>query len=220
MSMKSRNELICENLGLVHACAKRFKGKGVEYEELCSCGTLGLIKAADKFDESLGFQFSTYAVPVILGEIKRIFRDTGALKVSRSLRELNMRAMSAKEEFEARFMREPTLSELAGILAVTKEELSEAVCASRAPDSLSVNFDGEEETLCVPVESEEEKISEKLTLEYLIENLSDIDREIIKLRYFQEKTQTVTADILGISQVQVSRREKKILLSFREKLTC
>lgn len=218
--MKNRDDLICENLGLVYACARKFIGRGVEYEELCSCGTIGLIKAADRFDESLGFQFSTYAVPVILGEMKRIFRDSGAIKVSRSLRELNMRATAAKEEFEARFLREPALSELAEVLSVSEEELSEALSASMLPLSLSGCVDGEEETFDIPVESDEEKLSEKLTLEALIEKLPESDREIIKLRYFQEKTQSVTAEILGMSQVQVSRREKKILLSLREKMLC
>lgn len=220
MPMRDRDELICENLGLVHACAKKFSGKGVEYEELCSCGTIGLIKAADRFDESLGFKFSTYAVTVILGEIKRIFRDGGSLKVSRSLRELSLRAEKAREEFERRFLREPTVLELSELLSVSKEELSEALSASLHPLSLTKGAEDEDESFDIPISSEEEKISERLTLWALLDELPSKDRELITLRYFSEKTQSDTAELLGMSQVQVSRREKKILLFLREKMTC
>ena len=120
--MTERDKLIENNTGLVHACAKRFAGRGVEYEELYSCGCIGLIKAADNFDSERGFRFSTYAVPVIMGEMKRIFRDGGTVKVSRSLKELSLKVQRASEEFRHRMGREPVLSELSQILNISVEQ--------------------------------------------------------------------------------------------------
>ena len=215
--MKSRDELIEGNLGLVYSCAKKLSGRGVEYEELVSSGYLGLIKAAERFDGSLGFRFSTFALPSILGEMKRIFRDGGLVKVSRSLRELSLKAQRAAEEFRRREGEEPTLSELSKLLGVSQEQTSEALSASVIPKSLSSEEDGAE--LDVLVASSEESITEKMTLHQIIDELSKEERELILLRYFKGKTQTEVAKALGISQVQVSRKEKKILLSMREKMT-
>lgn len=215
--MKSRDTLIEENLGLVYSCAKKLSGRGIEYEELVSAGYIGLINAASRFDETLGFRFSTFAVPSIIGEMKRIFRDGGAVKVSRSLKELSLKAQRAAEEFRRREGEEPTVSQLSEILGVSPEEAAEALSASMAVKSLS-NALEEGSDIDVAVPSKEESITERMTLYQVIDELSLEDRELIKLRYFKGKTQTQTAETLGISQVQVSRKEKKILLSMREKM--
>lgn len=215
--MKSRDTLIEENLGLVYSCAKKLSGRGVEYEELVSAGYIGLINAATRFDEALGFRFSTFAVPSIIGEMKRIFRDGGTVKVSRSLKELSLKAQRAAEEFRRREGEEPTVSQLSEILGVSLEEAAEALSASMTVKSLS-NALEEGSEIDVAVPSKEESITERMTLYQVIDELSLEDRELIKLRYFKGKTQTQTAETLGISQVQVSRKEKKILLSMREKM--
>ena len=215
--MKSRDTLIEENLGLVYSCAKKLSGRGIEYEELVSAGYIGLINAATRFDEALGFRFSTFAVPSIIGEMKRIFRDGGTVKVSRSLKELSLKAQRAAEEFRRREGEEPTVSQLSEILGVSLEEAAEALSASMTVKSLSNALeDGSEIDVAVP--SKEESITERMTLYQVIDELSLEDRELIKLRYFKGKTQTQTAETLGMSQVQVSRKEKKILLSMREKM--
>lgn len=216
--MTEREALVAENLGLVRASAKKLSGKGVEYEELYSAGCEGLVKAADRFDASLGYRFSTYAMPVILGEMKRIFRDGGTVKVSRSLRELWLKISRASAEFELKNGREPTVSEISQILGVEASLVSEALCASRIPMSLSAKDDEENSEYDIPTDSTEAEVTEKLTLRALIEELPFEDKELIKLRYFKEKTQSQTAKMLGMTQVQVSRREKKILLSLREKM--
>lgn len=216
--MTERNKLIEENTGLVHACARKFMGRGALYDDLYSCGCVGLVKAAQGFDESLGYKFSTYAVPVILGEIKRYFRDTGAVKMSRSLKELSLRATRFCDEFEKKQGCSPTVSQVAESLGVSVSQAAEALEASKLPLSLSYETEEEAVEIQVAVESEEENITEKITLYTLIEELPSDDRELIRLRYFGSKTQSDTAKILGITQVQVSRREKKILTVLREKM--
>jgi RNA polymerase sporulation-specific sigma factor len=216
--MTERNKLIEENTGLVHACARKFMGRGALYDDLYSCGCVGLVKAAQGFDESLGYKFSTYAVPVILGEIKRYFRDTGAVKMSRSLKELSLRATRFCDEFEKKQGCSPTVSQVAECLGVGISQAAEALEASKLPLSLSYETEEEAVEIQVAVESEEENITEKITLYTLIEELPSDDRELIRLRYFGSKTQSDTAKILGITQVQVSRREKKILTVLREKM--
>ena len=216
--MTERNKLIEENTGLVHACARKFMGRGALYDDLYSCGCVGLVKAAQGFDESLGYKFSTYAVPVILGEIKRYFRDTGAVKMSRSLKELSLRATRFCDEFEKKQGCSPTVSQVAESLGVSISQAAEALEASKLPLSLSYETEEEAVEIQVAVESEEENITEKITLYTLIEELPSDDRELIRLRYFGSKTQSDTAKILGITQVQVSRREKKILTVLREKM--
>lgn len=215
--MKSRDTLIEENLGLVYSCAKKLSGRGIEYEELVSAGYIGLINAATRFDEALGFRFSTFAVPSIIGEMKRIFRDGGTVKVSRSLKELSLKAQRAAEEFRRREGEEPTVSQLSEILGVSLEEAAEALSASMTVKSLS-NALEEGSDIDIAVASKEESITDRMTLYQVIDELSLEDRELIKLRYFKGKTQTQTAETLGMSQVQVSRKEKKILLSMREKM--
>lgn len=218
--MQRRNDLVTENLRLVHSCCHRFSGKGIEYDDLYQVGCIGLIKAADRFDENLGFKFSTYAVPVIMGEIKRLFRDTGPIKVSRSLKELSMKVLAARSEFENKNNREPTLSEISEILQVPVEDVTEAVCACKTPDSLTAYSDDgtdmRENDLAVDDRMEE--ISGHIALKCAIEKLSEKDQKIIAMRYYSGKTQSQTAKILNMTQVQVSRREKKILSAVREML--
>lgn len=218
--MTEREKRINDNLGLVHSCAKRFKNRGVEYDDLFQAGCVGLIKAADGFDESLGYVFSTYAVPAILGEIKRIFRDGGAVKVSRSLKERSREIWAEKEKLANELGGEPTLTEIAARVGLSVCETSELLLAVQPVISLtSGDNENDDKQFDIPIESEEEKINERLTLDSCIKELSDSDRKIIELRYFMSKTQTEVAGKLGMSQVQVSRREKKILKEIREKMT-
>lgn len=214
-----REQTIADNMGLVHACAHRFVGKGIEYEDLFQAGCMGLVKAFDAFDAKRGFCFSTYAVPVILGEIKRLFRDGGTVKVSRSLKELSLRATKERERFLRDQGREPTVSELAKLLSVSEEEATEAVCASAPVLSLTVEDEDGGGQSDIPVESPEEQITERLSIFQALSNLEERDRKLIRLRYYENKTQTQTAAVLGMTQVQVSRREKKILLALRQELS-
>lgn len=216
----TRDRAVDENLGLVHSIANRFKGRGIEYDDLFSAGCLGLVKAVDRFDESRGLCFSTYAVPLIMGEIKGLFRKSGTVKVSRSLKETAMKASRFRQDYINRTGVEPTITELAKMIDVTEEQAVEAMCACRQPLSLTVSEDGDDEIsqVDIPVESGEEKLAEKLSLEQELSQLSENDRKLISLRYYKGLTQSQTAKILGTSQVQVSRREKKILGGLREKL--
>ncbi len=212
----SRDQIIESNLGLVHACAHKFKGKGIEYDDLFQAGCMGLVKATDAFDTSRGVKFSTYAVPVILGEMRRLFRDGGTVKVSRSLKELSLKAVRQREQFSKREGREPTVGELAQLLSVSEEAVVEALGASAPPLSLTHEEDSAE--IDLPVSSPEELLSDLIALRQVVGQLEPRDRELIRLRYFGSKTQTQTAQVLGMTQVQVSRREKKILALLREKL--
>lgn len=211
-----RNELIEENLRLVHACAHRFTGKGIEYDDLYSAGCVGLVKAVDRFDERKGYRLSTYAVPVILGEIKQLFRSGGSVKVSRSLQELSIRAQKICESYRAEHDSEITISELADLLGVDAYQASEALGATRAV--LSLSGDEDEGGVDVPVPSPEEKLTERLSLREVINALSDDERMLIIQRFYRHKTQQQTADFMGTTQVQISRREKKILLKMRAML--
>ena len=207
-----------ENLGLVHLCANRFRGKGIEYEDLCGAGCIGLMKAARAFDDTRGVKFSTYAVPVILGEIKRLFRDGGAVRVSRSVKELYLRLTRLRDGFMAENGREPTVRELSAMCGESEEAVAEAISAGRPPVSLTIQTeDGIDET-DVPVPSSDERILGELALSKALDGLDERDRMLITLRYYRDKTQTETAAALGMTQVQVSRREKKLLAALREKL--
>ena len=217
--MNDREEWICANIGLVHACAKRFTGRGMEYDDLFQAGCMGLVKAADGFDESRGLKFSTYAVPVILGEMRRLFRDGGTVKVSRSLKELALRATREREGYIHREGREPTIGELADLLGVDAEQAAEALGASLPP--LSLTRAGEEDDgdqIDVPVSPPEESITDHLALQQVLGELDPRDRALIVLRYLTRHTQQATADKLGMTQVQVSRRERVILEQMRKKL--
>lgn len=206
-----------DNLGLVHLCANRFRGRGIEYDDLYSAGCIGLLKAVKAFDSGRGVKFSTYAVPVILGEIKRLFRDGGSVRVSRSLKELSLRLQRTCEKFRQREMREPTIAELAAISGETEAAVSEALCVSQPVVSLTSGDDDEGQT-DIPVEAPDESITDLLALRQIIAELDANDRALLRLRYFRGLTQSKTADILGMTQVQVSRREKKLLARMREEM--
>ncbi|MBR5559212.1 MAG: sigma-70 family RNA polymerase sigma factor [Oscillospiraceae bacterium] len=216
---EERKIVVEENLGLVHACAHRFNGRGIEYEDLYGAGCIGLCKAAEAFDWNRGVKFSTYAVPVILGEIRRLFRDGGTVKVSRSLKELGMRVQRAREELCARTGSEPTVLQLAEYLELEPEQVAEAAMAASPVLSLTESDEEGGGQIDLPVESPEEKITDRLSLRQAMQQLDERDRRLIVLRYYGRKTQSQTASILGMTQVQVSRREKKLLLFMREKLT-
>ena len=217
--MDNREQAIESNMGLVHACAKRFRGRGIEYDDLVQAGCLGLVKAVDHFDEGRGLQFSTYAVPVILGEMRRLFRDGGAIKVGRALKELSLKAARACNEFSLREGRQPTISELAEQLGVEPAEASQALGASQQPLSLSADEENGGGQIDVPTEAPEEKISELNALKQVVGELDPRDRSLIVMRFFKSRTQTQTAEVLGMTQVQVSRREKKILQELKAKLS-
>lgn len=215
----TRDELIEQNLGLVHACVKKFVGRGIEYDDLYSSGCVGLIKAIDNFDSTLGFKLSTYAVPVILGEIKRLFRDGGAIKVSRTLKELSLRAQKIADEYKKLNSCDIPVSVLAQKLSVDTFTASEALSVLTPVMSLTLSDEDGEREYDIPTQSLEDTLTEKLTLNDVIQTLDERDRKLIHLRYFQHKTQSDTAKTLSMTQVQVSRREKKLLGILREKLT-
>lgn len=217
MVTTSRDEMITNNIGLVHSVANRFRGRGAEYDDLFQSGCVGLIKAADNFDESKGFAFSTYAVPVIMGEIRRIFRDGGAIKVSRSLKEKAIKAQSFREKFVKKELREPTVSELSEMLDCTAEETAEVL--NVITPMISLNSFGEEgeSTIDIPID-ESDNLFDRLSILQLMKYLSDTEKSIVDMRYYKGYTQAKTASVLGISQVQVSRKEKNILIKLRKLL--
>lgn len=216
----TRERAAGDNLGLVHSIANRFKGRGIEYDDLFSAGCLGLVKAIDRFDESRGLCFSTYAVPLIMGEIKGLFRKGGTVKVSRSLKEIALKAARCRQDYINRTGVEPTVTEIAGMIDTSEEQTIEALCACRQPISLTISDDGDDEIsqADIPVDSGEEKLAERLSLEQELSKLEEKDQKLISLRYYKGMTQSQTAKILGTTQVQISRREKKILGVLREKL--
>ena len=211
-----KNELIEQNLRLVHACAHRFTGKGVEYDDLYSAGCVGLVKAVNRFDPSLGYRLSTYAVPVILGEIRQLFRDGGSVKLSRSLRELSLKANVICARYKAENGADIGVSSLAEQLGTDIYTASQALNASQTV--LSLSGDGDDGGLDIPIPSPEEALTDRLSLRQAVEALDSDEQSLIRLRYYQHKTQTQTAKALGTTQVQISRREKKILLKLRAQL--
>ena len=214
---EAREKLILDNMGLIGSIVKRFEGRGIDRDDLFQIGSIGLIKAVDKFDTSFGVMFSTYAVPMIAGEIKRFLRDDGIIKVSRSIKEVAYKAFTAKEQLERELKREPSLCEIGERIGVPVEEIAVAIDASSDIESLHkviYQGDGNEILLMDRVlddNNEIRKLTDKVTLEELLSRLDGEERRLIYMRYFQEMTQTQIAQSLGISQVQVSRLEKKIL---------
>ena len=220
MTEKSVRDIkIEENLGLVHSCARRFTGRGVDYEDLVQAGCIGLIKAVDNFDDERGFSFSTYAVPVILGEIKRIFRDDGTVKVSRIIKDRGRKISYIKEEFSRINGHEPTVGDISSILGISEEETAQAINASLPVFSLTPAEDGDSRGgFDVPTESYDAEIADKIALRQIMEQLEDRDKKLIEYRYFKGLNQTKTAELLNMNQVWVSRREKAILLIMKKKL--
>ncbi len=218
---EARNALIENNMGLVHSIARRFTGRGCDFEELCQIGAIGLIKATDRFSLDFGVQFSTYAVPVIMGEIKKFLRDDGPVKVARSLKELSSRAMGEKERMENELGREVTVSELSHALGVEPEKLAGALSSAVAPKSLyeSAGDDGEPVMDRIAAEpSGEEKIVDRMALSEALSELDRRERNVIIMRYFRNMTQTDVSALLGVSQVQVSRIETRAKKKLKEGL--
>ncbi len=217
METETKKPTAEENLGLVHLCANKFRNRGIEYDDLYSAGCVGLLKAVRAFDETRGVRFSTYAVPVILGEIKRLFRDGGTIRVSRGLKELSLRLQRICESFRREQFREPTVSELAEISGESESDVSEALCVSQPVVSLTAP-DEEEGQIDIPVDAPDELIVDLLALRQIMRSLEPADRTLLELRYFRNMTQSAAAKVLGMTQVQVSRREKKLLTQMRREL--
>ena len=236
---EAREVLIEKNLGLVHHIVRRFAGRGYELEDLFQIGTIGLMKAIDKFDLKLGVRFSTYAVPMIAGEIKRFLRDDGPVKVSRTIKENGMKIAVARQRFQTAEGREPTLQELSEQTGLSREEIVIAMEASASVESIYsavYQEDGSEIYLVDKVvrgergsvgsslglgmggeDAEKEKLLNHMLLKQHLDSLNPQEKNLIRMRYFQNKTQMEVAAVLGVSQVQVSRLEKKILRSLRER---
>jgi RNA polymerase sporulation-specific sigma factor len=218
----AQTQMVENNIGLVWSIVKRFLNRGYEGEDLFQIGCLGLVKAIKKFDTSYGVKFSTYAVPMIMGEIKRFMRDDGIIKVSRSLKETYQKIKITKEILSKEAGREASLGEIANRLNIDLEEAVLAMEANNAPESLQETFGEGERTLTlmdtIGNESESSNVEDKMLLKQMLDSLNQRERQIIVLRYFREKTQTEVAAMLGVSQVQISRIEKKILLNMREKI--
>lgn len=216
---KSRDEFIQSNLGLVHACAGRFRGRGIEYDDLYGAGCVGLIKACDGFDTGRGVCFSTYAVPVILGEIKKLFRDGGTVKVSRSLKELGLKINVLRERMIKQTGTEPGVEWLAQQLDSDPDTVALAIQASLPAISLTPDSDDEVgHEWDIPVESPEEALADRIGLESVMDKLPPEDKLLLRMRFFQELTQAETAKRLHTTQVQISRRERKLLTQMRKSL--
>ncbi len=210
-----------DHINLVHACCQRFRNRGIDYEDVFQSGCVGLVKATRKFDENKGLKFSTYAVPVILGEIKTLFQNNVSVKVSRKVKELAIKIRYEREKIINSMGREPTVNELAEILSICSEQILEALEVCKFPISLD-SKPNEENYSCpsveVAVDFEDEKINNKISIAHAVKDFADRDKKLIYLRFFRFKTQSETAKNLGMTQVQVSRREKVLLKSLKEKL--
>ena len=222
---EARDEIIQNNLGLVWSIVRRFQNRGHETEDLFQIGCMGLIKAVNKYDPSYNVKFSTYAVPMIMGEIKRFLRDDGIIKVSRSMKELSNKARILKEEMTMELGREPSVNEMAERLGMEPEDLVMAIESGYTPESLYSDVtDGDR--MPTPLidrieggyEDTDYSIVDRIALKQVLETLKPRERQIIVLRYFKEKTQVQVAEMLGISQVQVSRIEKKIINEMRKQI--
>lgn len=221
----AREKLVEENLGLVFSIIKRFAGRGYEMEDLFQIGSIGLIKSIDKFDLSFDVRFSTYAVPMITGEIKRFLRDDGMIKVSRSLKETAYKAYATREALEKKMGREPTLEEISEEIGATREDIVLAMESASSVESLHQTIyqgDGSAVLLMDKLEEKENRTEDLLNhmvLEELLDSLDSDERTLIYMRYFKDKTQVEVAKVLGMTQVQVSRLEKKILKKMRGKMS-
>ena len=218
---EAKDILIEENMGLVYSVANRYCGRGCEKEDLIQIGSIGLLKAVDKFDFSFGVQFSTYAVPMIMGEIKRFLRDDGALKVSRSLKEAALKGYRSREVLQKKLNREPTIIEISKDCDIEEEILTQAFEAVTPPHSIyeSVRSDNREIALLDTIkgDDEEEKITDRVMISNILNSLKPRERQILLLRYFKNKTQAEVAKVVGVSQVQISRIEKRVIEEIRKK---
>ena len=218
---EARDTLFEENTGLIYSVARRFLGRGVEMEDLFQIGSIGLLKAVDKFDPAFEVKFSTYAIPMILGELKRFFRDDGMIKVSRSIKENQHRVYLAREKIEKELGREPSLKEIAEMLEMPPEEVAMTMDSAAEVESLYRTVYQSEGTVISLIdkipekENAEEHLLNRIFLEEILGKLESSDRKLLYMRYFQDQTQTQIAEQLGVSQVQVSRMEKRILKKLR-----
>lgn len=218
---EARDTLFEENTGLIYSVARRFLGRGVEMEDLFQIGSIGLLKAVDKFDPAFEVKFSTYAIPMILGELKRFFRDDGMIKVSRSIKENQHRVYLAREKIEKELGREPSLKEIAEMLEMPPEEVAMTMDSAAEVESLYrtvYQSEGTDISLIDKIpekENAEEHLLNRIFLEEILGKLESSDRKLLYMRYFQNQTQTQIAEQLGVSQVQVSRMEKRILKKLR-----
>ena len=218
---EAREKLVTDNLGLIWNIIKRFKGRGTEQEDLFQIGCIGLMKAIDRFDQTFGVCFSTYAVPMIIGEIRRFLRDDGMIKVSRTVKETAVRARQLQAKYEAAYGIEPTICQLASLMQIAPEELASALSSSQEVESLQKTIyqsDGNAillEDRLESKENEQEKLVNRLALKKVMCELPDQEQKIIIMRYYSGQTQVQTAKCLGISQVQVSRIEKRVLKKMR-----
>lgn len=212
----AEDELVEENMGLVMSTAKKFINRGYDFEEIAQVGAMGLVKAVKRFDAAYEVRFSTYAVPMIMGEIRRFLRDDGLIKVSRKVKENAIKGWRAEEILRKELKREPTINEISQKSGVATEELLEAFDAAAYPES--IYYEGEDssysERLRAP--DRENGIIDKLMIRTMLDKLEKRERQIIVLRYFKEKTQSQVAQIIGVSQVQVSRVEKRVLKKMRD----
>lgn len=213
-------ELVSRNAGLIWSVAKRYFGRGVDPDDLYQLGCLGFLKALDGFDDSFGTQFSTYAVPKIAGEIRRFLRDDGQVKVSRSIKEQALAVTRARRELEQSLGREPRLSEIAGCTGLTSEEIALCETATAAAESLDAS-DGDGMTLSQRLgdEAQEERLLERIDVRGAVDRLPDKEKAVILLRFWRGMTQERAARVIGVSQVQVSRLEKRAVERLREELT-
>ncbi len=222
--MKNKEQLVSQNLGLVRFVIKRFANKGYDMEELFQVGCLGLCKAVEGFREELQLQFSTYAVPVILGEVKKFIRDDTQVHISRSIKEHGMKIKYAREQFEVRFHEEPTVEKLAELTGLTPEDILLATEAMRPVESLDV-FVGEEESGASRVDflkaggDSQEQVIHHMLCEEAFRRMNDREQQLVHLRYFENLTQSHVAELLKMTQVQVSRMEKRVLLRLREEMS-
>lgn len=226
-SKAAKEKIVSDNTGLVWSIARRFVNRGYDLEELYQIGCIGLLKACDRFESRYGVQFSTYAVPLIAGEIKRFLRDNGAIKVSRILKQNGYQISKAKEALLHKYGREATLDELADYTGLCVEDIVMATEANREVESIQQTICGKDGTQVSLVERlvdeaqsvvAAENIMNRILVGQAMEKLGEMEQELIRLRFFEDRTQTEVAKVLGISQVQVSRLEKKILIQMRQNL--
>ena len=220
-------KLIEDNNGLIWSIVRRFNGRGYDIEDVYQIGTIGFIKAIQRFDTSFEVRLSTYAVPYILGEIKRYIRDDGPIKVSRSIKELNVKILELQREFLHKYGRDISLEEISKELKISKEEIAMALDSARPVDSIEdAKYKDNKTDKTVSIleqistgKDEETEITNRITIKNLINELNDKEKEIILLRYYKQKTQMQVSKILGITQVQVSRIERKVLDKMKKRLS-
>ena len=218
---KAKEKIFTENAPLIKSIVKRFKGKGVEYDDLYQIACIGFLKAVKNYDESFGVKFSTYTVPMVIGEIKRYMRDNGAIKVSRTLKILANKINKYIDAYQTANDSSPSVENIAEKFGISPEEVAEALDSARMPLSIYDKFEDEDDAQelieKIPSGEREDDMLNKIMLTGVIESLSERDRKIVVLRYFRDKTQAEIAESLGLSQVQISRLENKIIDKIRTK---